>query len=199
MQFFSKQDCPVVPTHILLLNMKVVVTQSCLTLCNPMDCSLPSSSVQGILQARILESVDTAFSRGIFLTQGSNLGLLHCRQILYHLRHPENTVFFLNRETSRLCLDSAAGTLQPRAQALWGLTSGNTPYTSCFPVSENCSFLNVSVFSIVSGRRVSLGSASPSELKLEVVRAGFLKTFREAILSLTWLRGFPLTCAWYTC
>ena len=105
MQFFSKQDCPVVPTHILLLTVKVVVTQSCLTLCNPMDCSLPSSSVHGILHARILESVDTAFSRGIFLTQGSNLGLLHCRQILYHLRHPENTVFFLNWETSRLCLD----------------------------------------------------------------------------------------------
>ena len=31
------------------------VTQSCLTLCDPMDCSLPGSSVHGILQARILE------------------------------------------------------------------------------------------------------------------------------------------------
>ena len=31
--------------------------QSCLTLCNPMDCSLPGSSVHGILQARILEWV----------------------------------------------------------------------------------------------------------------------------------------------
>ena len=31
------------------------VAQSCLTLCNPMDCSLPDSSVHGILQARILE------------------------------------------------------------------------------------------------------------------------------------------------
>ena len=29
--------------------------QSCLTLCNPMDCSLPGSSAHGILQARILE------------------------------------------------------------------------------------------------------------------------------------------------
>ena len=34
---------------------KVLVAQSCLTLCNPMDCSLPGSSFQGILQARILE------------------------------------------------------------------------------------------------------------------------------------------------
>ena len=34
-----------------------LVTQSCLTLCNPMDCSPPVSSVHGILQARILEWV----------------------------------------------------------------------------------------------------------------------------------------------
>ena len=38
--------------------------QSCLTLCNPMDCSLPGSSVHGILQARILEWVAFPFSRG---------------------------------------------------------------------------------------------------------------------------------------
>ena len=41
----------------------VLVAQSCLTLCHPMDCSLPGSSVHGILQARILECVATAFSR----------------------------------------------------------------------------------------------------------------------------------------
>ena len=35
--------------------MKVLATQSCPTLCNPMDCSLPVSSVQGIFQARLLE------------------------------------------------------------------------------------------------------------------------------------------------
>ena len=35
----------------------VLVAQSCLTLCNPMDCNLPGSSVHGILQARILEWV----------------------------------------------------------------------------------------------------------------------------------------------
>ena len=62
-------------------------TQSCLTLCNPMDCSLPDSSVHGIFQARVLEWVAISFSRGIFPTQGSNLGFLHCRQMLYHLSH----------------------------------------------------------------------------------------------------------------
>ena len=40
------------------------VAQFCLTLCNPMDCSLPGSSVHGILQARILEWVAISYSRG---------------------------------------------------------------------------------------------------------------------------------------
>ena len=40
------------------------VTQSCLTLCNPVDCSLPGSSLHGILQARVLEWVAISFSRG---------------------------------------------------------------------------------------------------------------------------------------
>ena len=43
---------------------KSEVTQSCLTLCDPMDCSLPGSSVHGILQARVLERVAISFSRG---------------------------------------------------------------------------------------------------------------------------------------
>ena len=38
------------------------VTQLCLTLCNPMDCSLPGSFIHGIFQARILEWVAISFS-----------------------------------------------------------------------------------------------------------------------------------------
>ena len=41
----------------------MLVTQSCLTLCNPMNCSPPGSSVHGILQARILEWFTISFSR----------------------------------------------------------------------------------------------------------------------------------------
>ena len=41
-----------------------LVAQSCLTLCDPVDCSLPDSSVHGILQARIVEWVDMLSSRG---------------------------------------------------------------------------------------------------------------------------------------
>ena len=39
------------------------VAQSCLTLCDPMDCSLPDSSVHGVFQARIMEWVAISFSR----------------------------------------------------------------------------------------------------------------------------------------
>ena len=44
--------------------MKVLVSQSCPTLCDPMDCSSPGLSVHGILQARILEWVAIPFRRG---------------------------------------------------------------------------------------------------------------------------------------
>ena len=44
--------------------MKILVAQACLTPCDPMDCSLPSSSVHGIFQARILEWVAMPFSQG---------------------------------------------------------------------------------------------------------------------------------------
>ena len=40
------------------------VAQSCPTLCNPMDCSLPSSSVHGIFQAIVLECIAISVSRG---------------------------------------------------------------------------------------------------------------------------------------
>ena len=52
---------------IICLNSKcflVLVAQSCQTLCNPMDCSPPGSSVHWILQARIVEQVAILFSRG---------------------------------------------------------------------------------------------------------------------------------------
>ena len=56
--------------------------QSCPTVCDPMDCSPPGSSIHGILQARKLEWSAISFSRGSFPTQGLNPGLPHCRQTL---------------------------------------------------------------------------------------------------------------------
>ena len=48
------------------LCMCMLVTQLCPTLCNPMDSSLPGSSVRGILQARTLEWIPIPFSKGSF-------------------------------------------------------------------------------------------------------------------------------------
>ena len=76
--------CPRPPPSLCVC---VVVGQSCLTLCNPMDCSPPGSSVHGISQARILEWVAIPFSKGSSWPRDSNLDLPHCRQILYHLSH----------------------------------------------------------------------------------------------------------------
>ena len=63
--------------HFLLQCMKVKseseVTQSCLTLSDPMDCSLPGSSVHGIFQARILEWGAIAFSGFSWLAASKSL------------------------------------------------------------------------------------------------------------------------------
>ena len=60
------------------------VTQSGPTIWNPVDCSLPGSSVHGILQARILECFHSLL-QGIFLIQSSNPDFLDCWHILYRL------------------------------------------------------------------------------------------------------------------
>ena len=60
---------------------------SCLTLCDPMDCSPPGSSDLGDSPAKNTGVGCHFLLQGIFPTQGSNPGLLHCRQILYCLSH----------------------------------------------------------------------------------------------------------------
>ena len=72
--------------------MKSEVAQLCPTLWGPMDCSLPGSSLHGILQARVLEWVAIFLLQGIFPTQGSSPGLPHCRRILYCLSHQGSPV-----------------------------------------------------------------------------------------------------------
>ena len=114
------------------------VAQSCPTLSDPMDCRLPGSSVHGIFQARVLEWGAIAFSRGssrprdrtrvscivgrrftiwallqgIFPTQGWNLGLLHCRQILYCLSHQGSSLIFFCLLLSALSVYSESGMLK---------------------------------------------------------------------------------------
>ena len=59
-----KRATPQTSLDCLFKRVVVLVVQSCLTLCDPMDCSLPVSCVHGILQARIVEWIAISFSRG---------------------------------------------------------------------------------------------------------------------------------------
>ena len=93
---------PIIKCFILCSRLKwkvkVLVTQSCLTLCDHMDCSLlcpwnsPGKNAQ-VGRPFLLQ--------GTFRTLGSNLGLLHCRQILYHLATREAP---FSRPESRIIL-----------------------------------------------------------------------------------------------
>ena len=70
-----------------IVKVKVLVIQSCPTLYDPMDCSLPGSSVHGILQARILERVAMPFSRRSSQPRDQTHGsFVSCigRRVLYH-------------------------------------------------------------------------------------------------------------------
>ena len=60
-----------------------LVTQSCLTLCDPMDHSLPGSSVRGISQSRILEWLAVSFTRGSSRPRDPTQVSCSGRQILY--------------------------------------------------------------------------------------------------------------------
>ena len=74
--------------------MCALCAESCLTLCNPMDCSPPGSFVHGIFQAKILERVAVSFSRGS--SPSMDRTLVSCisridKQILYQLITPKTS------------------------------------------------------------------------------------------------------------
>ena len=62
-----------------------LVAQLCPTLFNPIDCSPPGSSVHGDSPGKNSGEGCFFLLQGIFPTQGSNPGLLHCRQIVFFL------------------------------------------------------------------------------------------------------------------
>ena len=66
---------------------KLLDFQSCPALCDPMDCSLPGSSVHGNYPGKNTDVGYHSLLQGIFPTQRLNLSLPHCRQILCHLSH----------------------------------------------------------------------------------------------------------------
>ena len=74
----------------------------CLSLCNPMGCSPPSSSVHGILQARILQWYSHFLLQRIFLTQGLIPHLLHWQVDSLPLSHLGSPQRFLVEGSSAL-------------------------------------------------------------------------------------------------
>ena len=64
-----------------------LVTRTCVTLCDPMDCNPPGASVHGDSPDKNDGVGCHALLQGIFPIQGSNPDVPHCRWILYHLRH----------------------------------------------------------------------------------------------------------------
>ena len=68
------------------------VAQSCPTLSNPMDCSLPGSSVHGIFQASVMEWGAIAFSNTVH--GASEISLLHIYTSLPKATHPDSEFLF---------------------------------------------------------------------------------------------------------
>ena len=91
------------------LKVKVKVTRSCLTLSDPMNYSLPGSSVHGILQVRILEWVFYSLLQGTVPILGLNPGFPHCRWILYQLSQQGNPGIL-----EWVAFPFSRGSLQPR-------------------------------------------------------------------------------------
>ena len=122
------------------MKVKVLVAQSCLTLWDPMDCGLCSWNCPGQNTG-----VGSHFLlQGIFLTQGSNPGLPHCRQILYQLSlkgSPRILEWVAYSFSSRIFLTQELnwGLLHCR-RILYQLNYQGSTIIQVFIKSPNCSF-----------------------------------------------------------
>ena len=83
-----------------------LVSQLCSTLCDLMDCGPPRSSVHGDSPGKNTGVGCHAFLQGISQAQGSNPGLLHCRQILYCLSHQGSPISIISYIKIRLFLNT---------------------------------------------------------------------------------------------
>ena len=81
---------PETVTTLLISYVLRLDSQSCPTLCNPMDCSPPGSSVHGGSLGKNTGVGCHALLQGTFPTLGLKPGLPHCRQTLYRLSHQGN-------------------------------------------------------------------------------------------------------------
>ena len=95
-----RMDCSIlIHPHVLVVTLRYPqtkwqseVAQSCPTHCDPVDYSTRDSSVHGIFPGKSTGMGSYFLLQGIFWTQGSNAGLPHRRQTLYHLNHQGSQV-----------------------------------------------------------------------------------------------------------
>ena len=106
--------------------MRAKFLQWCLTLCSPINCSLPGSSVHGILQARILEWVVIPSPRGS--SQPRDWIHISCidRQVLYHLGSPVLSLLLLLSHFSRVRLCVTPQSVAHQAPPSWDSPGKNT-------------------------------------------------------------------------
>ena len=132
--------------------------QPCLTLCNPINCSLPGSSVHQILQARILEWVAMPSSKASFQPRDrTHVSYISCigRQLLYQYHHMEFSAkglleptfyFWLSFYYPSMCLPTVPWAHQACSN-LWVFELAIPSFrTSLFPGIHTASFLFCLIF-----------------------------------------------------
>ena len=97
-----------------------LVAQLFPTFCDRMDYSLPGSFVYGDSPDKNTRVGCNVLLQGIFTAQESNPGLLHCRQILYHLSHQESP-----RILKWVAYPFSKGTSRPRKQTGFSCTAAD--------------------------------------------------------------------------
>ena len=107
--------------HFLLQCMKVKseseVTQPCLTLSNPMDCTLPGSSIHGIFQAKVLEWGATAFSDTF--TGGDQRTILLLISLFSHSFDQHFTKLLKLGRSSLFCLNQCGKPCEESPKPKW--------------------------------------------------------------------------------
>ena len=118
--------------HVYLLFPYVyLVIQSCPTLCDPMDYSLPGSPVHGSFSGKNTGEGCHFLLQGIILTQGSNtcyLCLLHCRQILYLQSHWRSPIATLEISVCITVSNTVVGQRKPSSSSLSLIKRENTTF-----------------------------------------------------------------------
>ena len=105
--------------QVLTTGVLYLVVQLCLTLWNPMDCSPSGTSVRGDSPGLNTGVNSLSLLQGLFPTQVWNLGLPHCRQILYHLSHQQSP-----RILEGVAYPFSRGPSQPRNRTGVSCTAG---------------------------------------------------------------------------